>query len=231
MVVTLLHTGTQFTVVTTLCITCTSCKKNLVRINRPPKTPSVRNSGCVTDNGDHGWWERSACHWTYLMLTCGCAVPFLFMCTVMQCSVLLFTITGLSRRVVSVTVASSFIQTASLTQVVVMLAVRSHTAARVDWVRHRQPYLSSFNLSAVSSSLRQLWSLMFYAITIWMSLPELNGPRFVCMYVSFGQGSSLLWTHTLRPLYSRPIALTQEGRSQVDDVCECMCDWRVRRGE
>ena len=33
------------------------------------------------------------------------------------------------------------------------------------------------------------------------------------MYVSFGQGSSLLWTHTLRPFYSRPIALTQEGRS------------------
>jgi len=22
---------------------------------------------------------------------------------------------------------------------------------------------------------------------------------YVCMYVSFGQGSSLLWTHTLRP--------------------------------
>ena len=24
--------------------------------------------------------------------------------------------------------------------------------------------------------------------------------------------------------YSRPTALTQEGRSQVDDVCECMRD-------
>jgi len=46
----------------------------------------------------------------------------------------------------------------------------------------------------------------------------------VYMYVSFGQGSSLLWTHVLRPLYSRPIVLTQEGRSQVDDVCECMRD-------
>jgi len=46
----------------------------------------------------------------------------------------------------------------------------------------------------------------------------------VCMSVSFEQGSSLLWTHTLRPLYSRPIALTQDGRSQVDDVCECMRD-------
>ena len=42
---------------------------------------------------------------------------------------------------------------------------------------------------------------------------------YVCMYVSFGQGSSLLWTHTLRPFYSRPIALTQEGRSLVNDVC------------
>ena len=31
------------------------------------------------------------------------------------------------------------------------------------------------------------------------------------MYVYFGQGSSLLWTYMLRPFYSRPIALTQEG--------------------
>jgi len=28
----------------------------------------------------------------------------------------------------------------------------------------------------------------------------------------------------LRPFYNRPIALTQEGRSQVDDVCECVRD-------
>jgi len=47
---------------------------------------------------------------------------------------------------------------------------------------------------------------------------------FVCMYVSFGQGSSLLYTHTLRPFYSRPIALTQEGSSLVNDVCECVHD-------
>jgi len=48
----------------------------------------------------------------------------------------------------------------------------------------------------------------------------------ICMYVyvSFGQGSSLLWTHMLRPFYSRPIALTQEGRSLVNDVCECVHD-------
>jgi len=46
---------------------------------------------------------------------------------------------------------------------------------------------------------------------------------YVCMYVSFGQGSSLHWTHTLRPFYSRPIALTQEG-SLVNDVCECVRD-------
>jgi len=39
------------------------------------------------------------------------------------------------------------------------------------------------------------------------------------MYVSFGQGSSLLWTHTLRPFYSRLMALIQEGRSLVNDVC------------
>jgi len=47
---------------------------------------------------------------------------------------------------------------------------------------------------------------------------------------SFEQGSSLLWTHTLRPFYSRPIALTQEGRSLVNDVCECVREWRVREG-
>jgi len=43
-------------------------------------------------------------------------------------------------------------------------------------------------------------------------------------FVFFGQGFSLLWTHTLRPFYSRPIALTQEGRNLVDDVCECVRD-------
>ena len=36
--------------------------------------------------------------------------------------------------------------------------------------------------------------------------------------LSCGQRSSLLWTHTLRPFYSRPIALSQEGRSLVNDV-------------
>jgi len=46
-------------------------------------------------------------------------------------------------------------------------------------------------------------------------------------HVLFRQGSSLLWTHMLRPFYSRPIALIQEGRSLVNDVCECVCDWRV----
>jgi len=49
-------------------------------------------------------------------------------------------------------------------------------------------------------------------------------PQSDWLYVSFGQGSSLLWTHTLRPLYSRPIVLTQEGRSLVNDVCECVRD-------
>jgi len=44
------------------------------------------------------------------------------------------------------------------------------------------------------------------------------------IYVSFGQASSLLWTHMLRPFYSRPIALTQEGRSLVNEVCERVRD-------
>jgi len=33
-----------------------------------------------------------------------------------------------------------------------------------------------------------------------------------------------LWTHTLRPFYDRPIELTQEGRSLVNDVCKCVRD-------
>jgi len=56
----------------------------------------------------------------------------------------------------------------------------------------------------------------FFRLSIHALVPK--------MYVSFGQGSSLLWTHTLRPFYSRPIALTQEGRSLVNDVCECVHD-------
>ena len=56
------------------------------------------------------------------------------------------------------------------------------------------------------------------------NLPVMFYTIYVCMYVSFGQGSSLLWTHTLRPFYSRTIALTQEGRSLANDVCECVRD-------
>jgi len=40
--------------------------------------------------------------------------------------------------------------------------------------------------------------------------------------VSFGQGSSLLWTHTLRPFDSRPIALTQEGAVWLM-MCASVC--------
>jgi len=69
-------------------------------------------------------------------------------------------------------------------------------------------------------------------VLVWkLSNNENKFKLYVCIYVSFGQGFSLLWTHTLRLLYSRPIVLTQKGRSQVDDVCECVCGWRVRRGE
>jgi len=47
---------------------------------------------------------------------------------------------------------------------------------------------------------------------------------YVHRIVSFGQVSSLLWTHTLRPFYRRPIALTQDRRSLVNDVCEYLRD-------
>ena len=42
------------------------------------------------------------------------------------------------------------------------------------------------------------------------------------------QRSSLLWTRALRSFYNRPIALAQEGRSLVNDVWECLHNWRVR---
>jgi len=31
------------------------------------------------------------------------------------------------------------------------------------------------------------------------------------LFCSFGHGSSVLWTHALRPFYNRPIALAQGG--------------------
>ena len=65
----------------------------------------------------------------------------------------------------------------------------------------------------------------------WLEQTSYRLDALVCMYVSFGQGSSLLWTHTLRPVYSRPTVLTQEGRSLVNAVCERVRDLRVRRGE
>jgi len=51
-----------------------------------------------------------------------------------------------------------------------------------------------------------------------------------CSYRILPAGVQPVLTHTLRPFYSRPIVLTQEGRSLVNDVCECVSDWRVRQG-
>ena len=69
-------------------------------------------------------------------------------------------------------------------------------------------------LTAVMDTARHVGELY-----VMMIMAEHRDDNDACIYVSFGQGSSLLWTHTLRPLYSRPIALTQEGRSLVNDVC------------
>ena len=65
---------------------------------------------------------------------------------------------------------------------------------------------------------------MFLYVIVFMLGCNESSNLYVCMYVSFGHGSSLLWTHTLIPFYSRPIALTQEGKSLVNDVCECVRD-------
>jgi len=58
-------------------------------------------------------------------------------------------------------------------------------------------------------------------------IPDVPGPTITVQYNTMypsGKGSGLLWTHTLRPFYSRPIVLTQEGRNLVNDVCECVRD-------
>ena len=55
-------------------------------------------------------------------------------------------------------------------------------------------------------------------------------PPYTALFCSFRQRSSLLWTHVLRPFVSRPSVLAQEGRSLDNAVCECMRDWRVRKG-
>ena len=60
------------------------------------------------------------------------------------------------------------------------------------------------------------------------SVPSGRGPAYsVCDYVCEGKGGdmltlSLTLTLDLRPFYDRPLALTQEGRSLVNDVCECV---------
>ena len=68
--------------------------------------------------------------------------------------------------------------------------------------------------------------LLCCAMCIWICWHHCS-----CCCCSFRQGYSLLWTHTLKPFYNRPIALTQKGRSQVDDVCQCVHDWRWGRAE
>jgi len=73
---------------------------------------------------------------------------------------------------------------------------------------------------------RSLWQTVECVCLRWMLLHRV----YVCMFSS-GKGPAYSGPITLRPFYSRPIALTQEGRSLVNDVCECVRDWRVRRGE
>jgi len=73
----------------------------------------------------------------------------------------------------------------------------------------------------LSSSRQIFWQFSDYDSTLKMSNTYSTLLVVVVIVCSFGQRSSLLWTHTLRPFYNRPIELTQKGRSQVDDVCKC----------
>ena len=47
------------------------------------------------------------------------------------------------------------------------------------------------------------------------------------VYLSFGQGSSLLWTHMPRPLQQAHCANPGRGGVSVNDACKCMRDCRV----
>jgi len=62
----------------------------------------------------------------------------------------------------------------------------------------------------IRNQLRDFWVCPYCILSSqYTILPDKmlkpSRPR-VCMYVSFGQGSSLLWTHTLRPFRPRVIA-------------------------
>ena len=91
---------------------------------------------------------------------------------------------------------------------------------------HCNLFCSSIKIISIIPSLSlTTWNSIFYLNITYPSdhshICSLSATSFSfltgqgCCCCSFGQGSILLWTHTLRPFYSRPIALTQEGRSLV----------------
>jgi len=51
------------------------------------------------------------------------------------------------------------------------------------------------------------------------------------LFCSCGQRSNPLWNHALRPFLSRLNVLAQQGRSLVNNVCECMGEEGLSRHE
>jgi len=103
--------------------------------------------------------------------------------------------------------------------------------AAVSWTTHKHSFVLVPSFSTALNTL----DLFLVAYIVCRLVGKILCVFYVFTYVaifisqgkyivSFGQGSSLLWTHTLRPYYSRPIALTQKGRSLVNDVCKCVHD-------
>ena len=69
-----------------------------------------------------------------------------------------------------------------------------------------------------------MYDVVIKKFTFAISFPD----ECLVLYLSFGQGSSLLWTHTLRPFIAGPYC-ANPGREEfsVNDVCKCMRDCRV----
>jgi len=72
----------------------------------------------------------------------------------------------------------------------------------INDVKYKKQLLTSQPLQTV------LFMFCCWQLSISFVALTLLGRRlcmYVCMYVSFRQGSSLLWTHTLRPFIAGPL--------------------------
>jgi len=66
------------------------------------------------------------------------------------------------------------------------------------------------------------WPVATLLYLIWGTRAILI-PKFGAMATTFGQGSSLFWTHALRPFINRPIVLAQGGEEFWLMMCASVC--------